>query len=135
MEFTQSFLWQDCTVIFYLPVRPIPYLDLSQLKSFQKAGLWKSAIIPITFFQATDSRKGCHIAPKESLENYQALLADDIGKWQNKLNQHTGTKPILFSYPSGAYCKESIPILKGMGIQISIGCEEGITNVNTEQSL
>ncbi len=85
--------------------------------------------------EANGNRKGCRINKGESLADYHAALSEDIGMLQDKINIITKIKPIIFAYPFGFYCKESEPILKQMGIKLTLGCEEGITIVNNADSL
>lgn len=111
------------------------YMDWDQVKELSDSGLIEIGNHTYDMHQDGNDRKGCRIKKGESSEDYQAALADDIGRLQDKLNTLTGKKPEIFAYPFGFFCKESVPVLKQMGIKLTLGCEEGITLVSGPDSL
>lgn len=69
-------------------------------------------------------RKGCAILPGESEAAYAALLRADVGRLQSQLTADAGVTPVVFAYPFGYLCRESIPALKGMGFLATLTCYE-----------
>ena len=79
----------------------------------------------------TEGRLGAKKLPGESDWQYEELLKGDLGKFQEKMKQHTGVVPQAFVYPFGGVSYASIPILKEMGFQATLTCEEK-TNLITQ---
>lgn len=77
------------------------------------------------------ARMGCRIMPNEPEDAYSAVLRADIGSLQTYLAQETGISPIVFAYPYGFDCPESVPILRELGFLITLSCREGV-NILTD---
>lgn len=60
-------------------------------------------------------RAGCSIMYGEEKEAYTAMLTEDLELLQNRILEETGSVPIVFAYPYGYTCRESIPVLKELG--------------------
>jgi hypothetical protein len=39
-------------------------------------------------------------------------------------------EPVTFTYPFGAYSKESVEIIKELGFKATLGCQEGVNYIN-----
>ncbi|MDD6237679.1 MAG: polysaccharide deacetylase family protein [Clostridiales bacterium] len=111
------------------------HMNWGQIKELSESSFIEIGNHTYDLHEANGSRKGCRINKGESLADYHAALSEDIGMLQDKINIITKIKPVTFAYPFGFYCKESEPILKQMGIKLTLGCEEGITTVNSADSL
>lgn len=74
-------------------------------------------------------RKGIRIKKGESLEDYEKVLQNDIGNFQEKILKETGKTPMIFAYPFGAKCKESENILENFGFKIIFTCQEKVNRV------
>lgn len=81
----------------------------------------------------TRKRYGCQKNKGESLEHYEQVLTDDIGKLQDEITNITGTTPSTFAYPYGQVSKESYPIIKKLGFKASLTCDYGV-NIMTKNS-
>lgn len=104
-------------------------LDYSHLNWQEIAKLNESKYIEIQnhtydMHKLNGDRKGCHIKPNESIEQYKKALNDDIGKLQKDIYEKLDWKPNTFTYPYGYICKESISILKDMGFKAALTCTE-----------
>lgn len=77
-------------------------------------------------------RKGCAKKSGESLEEYTAMLTADIGKLQQKLEDHTGIRPNTFTYPFGSFTKETKQIVRDMGFLSTLCCESGISTISRD---
>jgi peptidoglycan/xylan/chitin deacetylase (PgdA/CDA1 family) len=76
-----------------------------------------------------DKRKGCAIIRGENVEQYSEMLVSDVSKLQDKLEEVTGTAPVLFTYPFGRCCSEAADTIDKMGFKITLGCEEKINRL------
>ncbi len=80
-----------------------------------------------------NKRNGAKRRKGESLESYQNMLIDDVGRLQNKLTEVTGVTPNTFTYPFGAVSKESKEILKDLGFKATLSCAEGVNLINKDK--
>lgn len=69
-------------------------------------------------------RNGCARMSGESPEEYAAALAEDVGLLQSELKENCGIEPIVFAYPYGSVCRESLPVLREAGILLTLNCFE-----------
>lgn len=73
---------------------------------------------------SSEQRKGCGINPTESEEEYAKMFTEDIGLMQSLIKINTGISSDVFTYPFGNISKESVPLLKEMGIKATLSCYE-----------
>lgn len=111
------------------------HMNWGQIKELSESNLIEIGNHTYDLHESRGKRKGCRINKGESVTDYYAVLSEDVGMLQDKINTITKIKPAVFAYPFGFYCKESEPILKQMGIKLTLGCEEGVTVVNDAGSL
>ncbi|MEG0614972.1 MAG: polysaccharide deacetylase family protein [Oscillospiraceae bacterium] len=71
-----------------------------------------------------NTRNGCGKKACESVEEYEKCLISDVSALQNKLLEKVGEVPVTFTYPYGFISRESIPILKNLGIKATLTCYE-----------
>jgi len=74
-------------------------------------------------------RQGCAICADEAPEDYAFTLSADIGLLNTELHENCGISPVVFAYPFGALCRESLPVLRDNGIKISLTCREGMNYI------
>ncbi len=79
-------------------------------------------------------RNGAKKVSGESVHEYSAFLNYDLGKMQSLTEEKTGYKPRVFTYPYGCYSKESKDILKSMGFEAALVCEERINYIDMENT-
>ncbi|MBU5451313.1 polysaccharide deacetylase family protein [Acetivibrio sp. MSJd-27] len=79
-----------------------------------------------------ENRKGTKMQKGETFEHYSDLLKQDLGKNQELLCKATGVYPNTFTYPFGYVSKESFTIIKEMGFQASLSCEEGMNHITRD---
>ena len=70
------------------------------------------------------SRNGSKKKRGESKEAYAKCLTEDIGLLQQEMQLHTGYTPTAFTYPFGGISEASCEILRDMGFQATLSCEE-----------
>lgn len=69
-------------------------------------------------------RRGCAINKDESESRYHAIFMNDISHLQEFLHRELSFEPIVFAYPYGFDCAESIPVLKDSGFLVTLTCYE-----------
>jgi len=79
-------------------------------------------------------RNGAKKVSGESVHEYSAFLNYDLGKMQSLTEEKTGYRPQAFTYPYGCYSKESKDILKSMGFEAALVCEERVNYIDTENT-
>lgn len=80
----------------------------------------------------TNGRNGCMKKYKESIEQYQTLLTNDLNKLQKEFEHQTGYTPTTFTYPFGGISKESYEVIKNLGFKASLSCSSGINYITKD---
>lgn len=83
------------------------------------------------FHKYSNGRKGSRKKSGESKSEYQRIFKEDTQKTQDECLANTGSAPLVYAYPFGEYSKESIDVLKELGIRASFTCNEGV-NIITQ---
>jgi peptidoglycan/xylan/chitin deacetylase (PgdA/CDA1 family) len=78
------------------------------------------------------SRIGCRQMPRESDDDYEKTLREDVLMLQEKITLMTGYTPTAFAYPYGAYSDNTDKILKQLGFQATLSCSYGINTVTRD---
>ncbi len=84
---------------------------------------------------ARDGRKGTMKRFGEDKECYVSALKTDLDKTQRLLKQNCGIEPIVFAYPFGSICEESVGVIRDTGFLLSFGCAEKVNYITDEDSL
>lgn len=75
-------------------------------------------------------RIGCGQAANESPAEYEKLLIEDIGGFQEQISEITGQTPTTFTYPYGK-CSDSMNVvLKKLGFKASLSCDYGVNIIS-----
>ena len=99
------------------------YLTWEDVKALQKSG--RIEIGSHTYnLHSNQDRAGCSILYGEDEEAYTSMLREDLGKLQSRMLEQTGTESIVFAYPYGFVCRESVPVLKELGFKCTLICRE-----------
>ncbi len=72
---------------------------------------------------AQSGRLGAQKRKSESVGTYRALLEGDLSRMQREMTEQTGYTPTAFVYPYGIVSRESVPVVKSMGFQATMNCE------------
>jgi peptidoglycan/xylan/chitin deacetylase (PgdA/CDA1 family) len=99
------------------------YLTWEDIKEMENSGLYEIGNHTYNMHSNT-SRKGCQILPYETEEQYATILREDIGGLQAELFEKCGFMPTTFAYPFGYLCEESLPVLRDLGIKVTLTCRE-----------
>lgn len=108
------------------------HVTWNEVNEMLKSGLVEIQNHTYNMHTITTKRIGCQISKGESLEHYDQVLKDDIGKLQKEITSMTGTTPNTFTYPYGKASKESCPIIKKLGFKASLTCDYGINIISKD---
>lgn len=81
------------------------------------------------FHSNNKGRNGSKRKKGEGTEEYKQIFYNDTKKAQDRFLDKTGFCPVVYTYPFGAYSKETTDILKEMGFRMSFSCDEGINTI------
>lgn len=70
-------------------------------------------------------RKGCMIKPGEDEYEYSQMLRKDILLNKSKMESR-GIESYIFTYPFGKKCESAEKVIKQIGYEVSLGCEEKV---------
>lgn len=105
------------------------YLTWSQLDEMVKSGLVEVQNHSYDMHSKGKNYIGCKKKKNESLEKYKERFEKDIQKQQDLITKYTGTTPLAFAYPFGAFSDETPGILKEMGFKATFFCYNKINNI------
>ena len=100
------------------------YLTWEDINTMLDSGRFEIGNHTFNMHKSLGERTGCHINKNENPEEYCNTLNSDIAKLQELIKENTDTVPIVFAYPFGYTCKESIPVLRENGFAITLNCYE-----------
>ena len=81
-----------------------------------------------------ESRRGASRRKGETLEAYTQALTDDVTHLQTLLETQCGLTPTAFVYPYGQLSKGADEILKSLGFQCTMSCEERVNTVTRAEA-
>lgn len=105
------------------------HVTWSQANEMVNSGLVEIQNHTYNLHTITRKRYGCQKNKGESLEHYEKILTEDLGKLQKEITDRTGTTPNTFAYPYGQDSKDSYPIIKKLGFKASLTCDYGVNIV------
>lgn len=100
------------------------YLTWEDINKMLDSGRFEIGNHTYNMHESKKGRNGCSINKGESPEEYCCILNEDISKLQTLIKENTDTVPIVFAFPFGYTCRESIPILRENGFVITLNCYE-----------
>lgn len=101
------------------------YLRWSDITELINSGRVEVGNHSYDFHSIGKTRTGAKIALYEDVDKYIGIFTDDTEKTENLLLKNCGFKPIIYTYPYGAYCKQSEDVLSGRNYKMTFICEEG----------
>jgi peptidoglycan/xylan/chitin deacetylase (PgdA/CDA1 family) len=105
------------------------HANWEELKEMQDSGVFEVGNHTYELHQVSN-RKGIRKLESETDEQYRQLLFSDIGSLNNEIEQELGTQAMVFAYPFGAFSKTTDDILKEMGFQVVLTCEEKVNTLS-----
>lgn len=109
-------------------------LNWDEIKELSSKGYAEIQNHSYDLHSKTKGRYGSKKKFNESLDEYKEIFSQDTKKMQEKIKDITGSAPKAYIYPYGAHTKDSIAILKEMGIECAFTCEEKINYLDREHT-
>lgn len=100
-----------------------------QLKEMQDSGFVEIQNHSYNLHVNKDGRHGAKKKNGESDEAYREVLLADVGKMQQECLEKLGDSPNTFTYPFGQISKEALPLLKEMGFEAALICQEKLNHL------
>lgn len=80
----------------------------------------------------TKSRTASMRVSGEPIAHYETVLISDTVRLQALVDEYTGSMPTAYAYPYGLISRESVGILKEVGIKCSFTASEGINKITRD---
>lgn len=106
-------------------------LSWGEVAVMAKSGLVEFGNHTYDMHRIEGGRKGADRKKGESIEAYQKLLSDDLALNQAKIEAATGTAPMLFAWPYGAYPQDR----SGDKSLIEVGIKMSVTSYQRTSSV
>lgn len=103
-----------------------------QLNDMKESGLVEIQNHSYNLHRVCNGRVGCKKTRNESLEEYEAVLTEDIMKCQEHISILLGSTPNTFTYPYGEVSDSTVPILKKLGFKASLSCKYGVNLITKD---
>lgn len=84
------------------------------------------------FHSNENGRNGSKEKKGENDSEYELVFRADTKKAQERFMEKTGFSPVIYTYPFGAYTKQTTKYLKAMGFKMSLTCDEGINYITRD---
>lgn len=105
------------------------HVTWDQLKEMQSSGYVEIQNHTYNLHSTNKGRTGCMQRSGESFTQYEQVLTDDIGKFQEEIFLMTGVTPNTFTYPYGKSSKNTDLVLKKLGFKASLSCKYGVNRI------
>ena len=96
----------------------------NELREMRDSGLVEIQNHSYNLHENQNGRHGSMRKSGEGLAAYQMMLEEDLGKLQDECEAFLDWTPTCFTYPFGQISKEALPIIKEMGFQAALICQE-----------
>lgn len=112
------------------------YLRWSDISQLVQSGRVEIGNHSYNMHSIDGNRIGAKKGKYEDALSYAQAFTDDYTRTENLLRENCGIKPVIYTYPFGAYCNESEQILMENDYVMTLTCSEGINKLeHTAQSL
>lgn len=100
-----------------------------QLRQMQESGLVEIQNHSYNLHTSDGKRRGAKKNPGESETAYQQALSLDLERLQKECAKYLNKRPTTFTFPFGYISAEAYPILKAMGFEAALSCEEKLNYI------
>jgi len=107
-------------------------LNYEELKTMHNSGLVEIINHSYNMHSYKNTRKGLKNKTGENLETYKKLVAEDLSKLENRLNEKLGITTNAVAYPFGYHTKTSNQIIKELGYKAVLTCTEGVNYIDSD---
>ncbi|HIU21785.1 MAG TPA: polysaccharide deacetylase family protein [Candidatus Limadaptatus stercorigallinarum] len=102
------------------------HVTWGQMDELQKSGCFELGNHSYNMHRY-EPRFGIKRKAGESRAEYKEALRADAGRLQDEILRATGTLPVTYAYPFGAYCDDALAVLRSLGFRIFLTCNEGVS--------
>lgn len=104
------------------------YLSLERLREMHDSGVFEIQNHSWDL-HTTGERQGCLRKRGEDADSYRSFFTEDAARVQRLLVEAGLPAPACYTYPFGACSRESEELVRALGFQCSLGCEEGMNEL------
>lgn len=101
----------------------------SQLNEMSKSGLFEFANHSYNLHTTNSTQEGVRIKTGESIADYKHRIKEDFLKAQKLIEDNTGKKCTVFTYPFGLYSEGTVETLKELGYTAILTCDPGVNHL------
>ena len=120
-EMYRSPLWSQC--------------QWKELKEMSDSGLIEIQNHTYDLHHISGEKRGAAIVKGESDEEYKIRLKEDLKKANESIKKNVGKTPQTFVYPFGAKSQGTEEIVRSMGFEAILDCEEKVNVITSEDDL
>lgn len=102
------------------------------LREMQDSGLVEIGNHTYDLHSSDGARLGTKRLSTESMDDYREMLSEDVLLFQEKAKAYLGREPVLFAYPFGAVSDGEPEIIRQLGFQVTLSCEERVSTVTRD---
>lgn len=108
------------------------HVTWAQIGEMLDSGLVEVQNHTYNLHEINGGRTGCMRKPGESLERYEKVITEDVGKLQKEIAERTGFTPNTFTYPYGKSSESTDGILKKLGFRATLSCDYGVNLIGRD---
>lgn len=127
-KWTDYYTEEDLSDVRYTHVK------WNELLEMQNSGLVEIANHSYDLHTVGHGRQGTARKRGESTVAYQQILNADLQKAQERFTQKLGATPVAFAYPFGAVSSEASDVLRELGFEAAMTCEEKINILTHDEA-
>jgi len=102
------------------------HVTWAEIRDMAESGFVEIANHTWDLHKHAGGRKGAAMRPGEDVEQYRAVLWEDLGRLQEALVEQSGVRPVGFVFPFGRLSPEATEILREMVFLASLSCRDGV---------
>lgn len=104
----------------------------AELREMTGSGLVEVENHSYNLHQSQGGRLGVRKLPGESETQYKQLVTGDLLQAQQAIEEKVGIRPVTFVYPFGAMSRSTPEIIRELGFQCTLSCEEHVSKVTRD---
>ncbi len=105
------------------------YLTSSQIKEMTESGVIEIANHSYDMHKITNDRRGSSKSKNETNDMYAERFIADTTLTNKILSERCSIKTNIYTYPFGAISKQTDTLLRKLGYDVTLSCEEGVNNI------